>query len=67
MPATTNRIQRTEEFLREEIARLADELVRIGWGGIRPERSEEYRRVARRKWELEQKLLRIRAMREVAR
>jgi len=63
VPATTNRIQQTEEFLREEIARLADELIRIGWGGVSPARVEEYRRVARRKWELEQELMRIRAMR----
>jgi len=58
-----NRISQAEreKALREEISRLADDLIRIGWGGVSPARAEEYRRVARRKWELEQELLRLRA------
>ncbi len=44
--------------LQREIAELADRLRVLGWGGVRPDRAEEYDRLARRKWELEQALRR---------
>ena len=57
------RVPRTEEALRAEIARLADELRVLSWGGISPKRSAEYRRLSALQWELEQELRRLIAAR----